>query len=178
MQNQDNLLGPPDPRNGIQVASGYKSATGQFTAIFTVVALILSAVGYHYSATQVENWFTMINNLLTTIGPMLAIIPVLMTYINSRGKIASNAINATAQIVAPPVITPPPITGELISATAAPVDFAGLGSFKDPRTYADIVHIAGELGVPGAAQADAIQQKVPVAELITGILGMLHKKTK
>jgi hypothetical protein len=155
---------------------GYATTSGQFTGIFTLVALILSLIGYHYSPTQIENWAQMAENFIKVLGPIIAIVPVLITYINSRGKIASNAI-VTAN-------TPPAITA--VGGTIAelvdrdPFQFAGVGGldFKNPKTYESLLHIAGELGVPGAHQADTVAQKVPIGDLITGILGALHHKTK
>lgn len=171
---------PLQPSPQLQAVPGYKTTSGQFTAIFTVVALLLSLAGFHYSPTQIENWVQGGENLLTTLGPLLALIPVLITYINSRGKITSTTLNANAAVlaapVAPPVVTP--VYSEAV--LGQPANFAGgLGlDLKKPETYQQLLHIAGELGVPGAHQADAISQKVPVADLLTGILGMLHHKAK
>lgn len=57
-------------------------------------------------------------------------------------------------------------------------ELLGGTGWKDPDRYQNLLHIAGSLGVPGAAEADAINQQVHPADLIIGILGHLHKKTK
>lgn len=182
MQNEDTIPGnetPAQPSPQLQAVPGYQTTSGQFTALFTVVALILGLLGFHYSPDQVEGWVQLANKLAITLGPILAIIPVIMTYVTSRGKIASNTLNANATILAAKATPVIANSGTLIEGTSA--QFAGLGNpfgnFKDPQTYKDLLHIAGELGVPGAHQADAISQKVPVADLITGILDVLHKKS-
>lgn len=75
--------------------AGLTTSSGQFTAIFTLVALILGLLGYHYSPDKIETWFQTANTFLLSVGPLLAAVPVLVTYINSRGKIQSNAIIAS-----------------------------------------------------------------------------------
>jgi len=49
--------------------------------------------------------------------------------------------------------------------------------WKNPQRYEDLLHIAGQLGVPGAAEADAVNQQIHPVDLLIGILGQLHKKT-
>lgn len=170
---------PQQPSPQLQTVPGYQTTSGQFTALFTLVALILGLLGFHYSPDQVESWVALANKLAVTLGPLLAIIPVLWGYINSRGKITSNTLMANAAVLSAQAAPAPiqAVGGEILSA---PAQFAGgLGiDMKKPETYQQLLHIAGELGVPGAHQADAISQKIPVAELLTGILGMFHKKTK
>lgn len=185
---------PPMPP--VQIQPGLSTTAGQFTALFTLVSLILAAVGYHYSASQIEGWAQAANNLATTIGPLLMIIPVLIGYINSRGKIQSNAIMAQAHIATGvpvgattveasslmPLISKPRSSGNTLEAIPGIIGAAGSmtapGGFKDPKTYGQILEVAKDLGVPGAAQADAVNQQLHPAELIVGILSLFHKKTK
>lgn len=166
---------PAQPSPQLQPVPGYQTTSGQFTAIFSMVAMILGLLGFHYSPEQVESWVQLIEKLLVTIGPFLAVVPVLMTYITSRGKIQSNTLMANAAIMS----VPP--TMELIEGKTA--SFAGgIGSlisgndWKDPKRYEDLLHLAASVGVPGAAQADKINQSVHPADLITGILSMLHHR--
>lgn len=167
---------PDQPSPQLQAVPGYQTTSGQFTALFTVVALFLGLLGFHYSPDQVESWVALVNKIAVTLGPILAIVPVLWNYVNSRGKIASNTLMANATVLAAKE-QGPSVQGELISSS---VGFAGgLGlDFKNPDTYQQLLHIAGELGVPGAHQADSVSQQIPVTQLITGILGMFHKKAK
>lgn len=185
MTNQDTIPGnqtPAQPSPQLQAVPGYQTTSGQFTALFTVIALILGLLGFHYSPDQVEGWVQFANKLAVTIGPLLAVVPVLMTYVNSRGKIASNTLNANAAILAPATTG---AVGGTLTEFRDPMEFAGLGkvggilggtSWKDPHRYENILQIAKAVGVPGAAQADAVNQQIHPADLITGILGMLHKK--
>lgn len=173
----------PDP---IVATPGLQTTSGQFTAIFTVVALALSALGFHYSADQVSTWTDEANKFLSTLGPILALIPVLITYINSRGKIASNTAVANATVQAAALAPPPPpapIAGQILSTTeslAVPVTSNNI-DFKDPATYEGLLNLASELGVPGVAPINAIVNKTPVVGdaigLISGILNIFHKKT-
>lgn len=82
----------------ISPKSGVTTSQGQLTIWFGIIAAILSAVGFATSPEQVENWYAMIQNLITILGPLLAYVPVLITYINSRGKIQSNNLWANAAI--------------------------------------------------------------------------------
>jgi len=127
---------------------GFRTSQGQLTAVFSFAALILSAVGFKYSSSDVENLYVMIQNVITVVGPLLALIPVLINYINSRGKIQSNALWASASLS----------TGlgkdGLQSLATAPAQFAGLGkmlggkNWKDPKRYLNIARIGGSV-VPG-----------------------------
>lgn len=176
MQNEQTIVPgnetPAQPSPQLQSVPGYQTTSGQFTALFTVVALFLGLLGYHYSPEKIETWVELANTLCTTLGPILALVPVLITYVNSRGKIASNALNANAVVMSPTVTEPlvPFKSGVLQSAI-------GGDSWKDPQRYENLLHIATALGVPGAGAANKVDQQIHPADLITGILGMLHKKT-
>lgn len=175
------MANEPDIMAPITTTSGLATSSGQFTAIFTLAALILSFFGFHYSPDQISGWVESINHLAVTLGPILAAIPVLIAYINSRGKIASNIANATAVVQS--AIAAPKITE--LTATPTPLLGGGIlgqvvggNDWKDPQRYENLLHIASDLGVPGAIAADKVNQQIHPAELITGILGMLRNKTK
>lgn len=186
MQNENTLednSGTLIPTNGTVIPpiipkNGWSTSQGQMTAIFTLVCLVLGFLGINKTPTQLDSWVATANHLVETVLPLVTGLVTLVYYIISRGKIQSNAINANATVLAAQAIGPAngTIQGEPIQA----VGLMGnpFGSFKDPHTYQNLIHIAGELGVPGAHQVDAVQQKIPITDLITGILGMLHKKTK
>lgn len=168
---------PEQPSPQLQAVPGYQTTSGQFTAIFTLVALILSLLGFHYSPEQIEGWVNLVEKILLILGPILASVPVLMTYINSRGKIASNTLNANSHVLSsqPPLIDG--VAGQIVELKSDGLSgFLGGDSWKDPERYANLLEIGKQLGVPGAKEADAVNQQTHASELITGILGMLHKK--
>lgn len=182
MQNEKELQGDQvakvSPNPPIQVQRGLSTSSGQFTAIFSIVALALSAVGYHYSPEQVENWVQMVNNFLITIGPLLAIIPVLLGYITSRGKITSNAINAQAAIANGPSSSVEGVSRGVLPlmGTATLMGTASGPNWKDPHTYEQLLHIAKAVGVPGAEKIDRYNQQLHPADLIDSIWGMFKHK--
>ena len=78
---------------------GYQTSQGQLTALFTVVSLILAAIfGWKISPYQISTWYGAIVAIVAIIGPLVANIPVLTNYINSRGKIQSNSLWASAAV--------------------------------------------------------------------------------
>lgn len=182
MQNESTIGAnqtPEQPSPQLQPTPGLQTSSGQFTAIFTLVALLLSALGWHYSPDQIQGWVELANKFVVILGPLLAAVPVLMRYITSRGNIQSNTLLANAKILTQPAPIVP------LEALATPHGFAdgmtgviGGNDWKDPHRYENLLNIAKVVGVPGAAQADAINQKIHPADLITGILSMFHHKTK
>lgn len=163
----------------ISPTPGFQTSQGQLTAIFTLICLVLGVFGIVKTPAQLDSWAATANHLVEVALPIITALISTVYYIISRGKIQSNAINANATVQAA-ALAPAPIipTTELVQGQTA--QFAGgLGlDMKKPETYQELLHIAGELGVPGAHQADAISQKLPVADLLTGILSIFHKKTK
>lgn len=159
---------------------GLTTSSGQFTAIFALVALILSALGYTRTPIQVESWADTANTFVVTLGPLLAIIPVLIRYITSRGKITSNTINANASIALGG--PPPTVVTDMSTTNASATSLAGLGDgidFKDPETYESLLRLAKEFGVPGADKANKVAQDIHPAALIKGILSIFgHGKHK
>jgi hypothetical protein len=77
---------------------GYKTSQGHFTALFILASLIMSLWGYHKSPEQIETYVQLIDTLLKTVLPLLMNVPVLNNYVNSRGKIQSNSLWASAEI--------------------------------------------------------------------------------
>lgn len=202
MANGSTLIGDEaaqmPPSAPVQIQPGLSTSSGQFTALFTIAAIVLAAVGYHFTPAQIETWAQTANSFVTTILPLLTVVPVLLGYITSRGKITSNAIMAQAHIA-----TGVPVNATTVESSMAPLMSASAlklspekvfeavpgvigavgaatapGGFKDPNTYGQILSVAKDLGVPGAAQADIINQQLHPAQLIAGIISMFHHKTK
>lgn len=148
MQNPDTLEPVENPTSvetkppdlpAVSDKPGYKTSSGQLTFLFTLAALVLSWFKIDTTPEQIGNIYEMIMAIVDGIGPILALVPVLMTYINSRGKIASNSITSTASI-------------------AQAAQLGGLGSllggknWKDPDRYKTIAEIIAKTGiVPGPA---------------------------
>lgn len=145
---------------------GFKTSQGQLTAVFALVALVLSLLGFKYSSDDVANAYAMVQNIVQVIGPIITLVPVLIAYINSRGKIQSNSLWASASLstgvgkdglaVGSPALT------SATTTLAQPASFAGIGgllggkNWKDPKRYLNIAKIGGTL-VPGlGSAADAI----------------------
>lgn len=158
--------------------AGYKTSQGQLTVVFALVSFILSALGFKYSSDDVNNLYVMIQNIVTVVGPLLALIPVLITYINSRGKIQSNQLWASASLSNGGVTSSGPLptirstTAELIEGQ--PAMARGIGGFgsilggrnwKDPKRYLNIAKIGGSLvpgvgSVVGAIEGDSDQDEI------------------
>lgn len=161
---------------------GWQTSQGQMTAIFTVVCIVLSFLGFHYTPEQFQGWLDRIEHIAVILGPILAIVPLLITYINSRGKIASNSLMANAQIKIAALQPLEPI-GELGQARLAMfadrlTPIIGGNDWKDPHRYEQLLHIASDIGVPGVVQTNKINQQIHPADLITNILGMFRNKFK
>jgi hypothetical protein len=182
MQNENTVAGnqtPEQPSPQIQVTPGLQTSSGQFTAIFGLVSVIMSLVGYKYSPAQIENWVELVNNFVIILGPFIAFIPVLMSYITSRGKIASNTVKANAVILAPPVIAPLATgqTGEFISGTLSSLPSKiGGADWKDPKRYGNIIDIAAALGVPGVVEADKFNDKYHIDDILGSILDKVRDR--
>lgn len=161
----------------IKPKDGWKTSQGQLTALFTVVCLVLAWFGIQTTPEQLDSWVTIVNNVCDTILPIIVAGVTLIQYIISRGKIQSNTINANAAV-------------KVAQASAVPAQLVALDgedelskiiggdSWKDPERYENLVSIAAQFGVPGAAQIDAINQNVKPKELIKGILASIHKKKR
>lgn len=143
MTNENELIVGELVTPSTEPKAGWATSQGQLTAIFTVVSMLLAFLGWKFSPEQVDNIYQLILTLLTVVGPLLVNVPILKDYINSRGKIQSNAIWADASVK----------TGG--STGNPPVPLAGLNMgkiFKDPKTYGKILDIVNDTGiVPGPA---------------------------
>jgi hypothetical protein len=121
--------------------NGWLTSEGQITAAVTLVLSILSGIGViHMTDTQTNDIMSFIHNAFTVIVPIAGVVTLLWSYINSRGKLKSNAVNATAAVQ--------------LASTSAPMALAALPkiNFKDPSTYLDIAKIAAGTGlIPGPA---------------------------
>lgn len=82
----------------VTVKSGWKTSQGQMTGLFTLVCLILSIFGFQTQPDDITNWVDRIEGIVAAILPLLISVAPLMSYITSRGKTASNALNANAAI--------------------------------------------------------------------------------
>lgn len=144
---------PPD----VPVVSpkdGWTTSQGQMTAIFGIISLLLSFLGWHYTPDQIGNLYDLIMHAVTVLGPVIAFAKVLYEYINSRGKIQSNTLWANASLQTG--TTPKSLTsGTPSPVTLAGFDLGGLLSgkgWKDPSTYVDLAKIISKTGiVPGPA---------------------------
>ena len=164
--------------NEIIPKAGWTTSQGQLTAIFTLVCLILGFFGIQKTPAQLDSWVTLANSLVETALPLITALVSLIYYIISRGKIQSNTINANAQVKIAQLTPPPMPMVALTSSADGLTPLLGGDSWKDPERYENLVSLAASLGVPGAKEADAVFQKVDPSDLITGILGALHKKKK
>lgn len=115
MQNADDILGGPsvesqgpqntgqsDPQTNptnlpsVGTTPGYKTSEGQLTIVFVALAFVFSYFGWNVSQDQIHTGYDMIISLVEKMGPIVSAGLVLWNYITSRGKMKSNAINATA----------------------------------------------------------------------------------
>lgn len=158
------------------VTPGWKTSQGQMTGIFTVICMVLAVFGYTIQPESIVDWVTRIETIALAIIPILTALFSIITYINSRGKIASNAINAKAHVMASAASSPPQVLGQVAEFTSG-----GLlddKTWKDPKTYEKLIHIASEVGVPGMDKVDAVNQQIKPADLLIGILGMFKNRDK
>lgn len=125
----------------IQAPSGLATSQGQFTALFSLVCVILAFVGINTTPEQITGWLEFAESLAKIVVPVISAAGVLITYTNSRGKIESNTLWANASVSAASVAGIPGIGAIL-----------GGKNWKDPQRYIEIARTAGELGVPGVGK--------------------------
>lgn len=157
-QTGETIVNPDIP--SVQAKPGYQTSQGILTALFTVVSLGLSFLGFKYSPEKVETAYQAIQTLVQIVGPLVANIPILTNYINSRGKIQSNSLWANAQLQNPLV------SKDGNSPLAGLFAQQGLGGFsidsilsaigggsgkKDPSTYIGLAKIIAGLAPGGDA---------------------------
>lgn len=150
--------GPP-PK--VEVKPGYQKSEGQLTILFVMVAAVMSLLGFKYSPLQVQNAYEAIQTLIYTLGPLLAAVPILKNYINSRGKIASNSVWANAGLLNPAVSKDgvSPMALGLLGGKFDLGSILGGKDWKDPKRYIDIGKLASGV-IPGGAVAGKILDTV------------------
>lgn len=116
------------PAMDINVISGWKTSSGQMTAVFTVVCLLLSAFGYtKLTPDKLTTVYDAVMNIITVAGPVIAGALSLINFTNSRGKIASNAIwatSATTQAHSLASAGPGGLFGKIITGVGKGIDIA------------------------------------------------------
>jgi hypothetical protein len=95
----ETLVDPSVPR--VDSKPGYQTSQGILTGISVIAAFVLSFLGFHFTPAQIQGVGEGIVHLGTSLGPLVALIPILTNYINSRGKIASNTVWANAGLQNP-----------------------------------------------------------------------------
>lgn len=156
---------------------GFKTSQGQLTAVFGLVAFLASAFGFKYSSGDVSNLYAMIENLVTILGPLLAFVPVLINYINSRGKIQSNALWASASLSTGVGQTGTHSPGQPLGIAGGIGDLLGGRNWKSPERYLNIAKIGSKF-VPGLGNVvDAVSENREqsefnnnVSEALTGLI--------
>lgn len=152
----------------IGVTPGWKTSQGQLTALFVAVAAILSLLGWHYTPEQLQSWWDAGAAILKTIGPLLTAVPILINYINSRGKIASNQVWATATMNNP-LISNKNIDMQGLAAAGFDIGgiadiVRGVGQVAGGKTGKTIGSILGSGGSGGAGVSqkdfDAFRKEV------------------
>lgn len=152
MQNEDEIKGQVGemafadedvpPSNPVIIPkAGWATSQGQMTAIVQIFCMVMLWFGYNIEPSQVDSVIANADRWAAMILPFLTMIGTLVPYINSRGKIQSNAINANSAIQV--------------------ANLAGLGgvgavlggkNWKDPARYGKIAEIAGAF-IPGVGGA-------------------------
>lgn len=80
------------------ITPGYKTSSGQLTFVFTLIALLLSYLGYNkISAGQIDTIYQAITNLIEAIGPIIVAVPVLINYVTNRHNLATEVVKQTGQ---------------------------------------------------------------------------------
>jgi hypothetical protein len=124
---------------------GWQTSEGQITALVTAVLTILTGLGvFHITQDQATSVIQLIHDLFAVLVPIAGVVTLLWSYIGSRGRQKSNAINATAAVQVASL-------GSFSGATLGGFHVGGLlggKNWKDPKRYLDIAHIAGEF-LPG-----------------------------
>jgi hypothetical protein len=153
----------------VEVKPGIQKSEGQLTIFFTVAAAILSFLGFKYSPNSVQNAWEAVQTLIQTLGPLAAAVPILKNYINSRGKVTSNALLFNAQLQNPMVVgnnSPHPLMAQGLMGGGAGLDsilssIAGGSGKKDPRTWIGLSKIVGSI-VPGGAVVNKVLDKTGI----------------
>lgn len=94
--NTESLSTQPPNLPAISPKAGWKTSQGQMTGVFVLVCMVLAYFGIDKKPEDLENIYEMALQAVAVLGPLIAALWQLLGYTNSRGKIQSNAINATA----------------------------------------------------------------------------------
>lgn len=175
-------VNPPVP--SIVPTPGWQTSQGQLTAIFTLVCLVLSFFGFHYTPEQMNSWADTANHAAQVIVPIVTALVGVVGYTMSRGQTHQVAMAATAAVQ----VAQTQAQGQILGTEATlsePVAFGGglshiIGgkNWKDPDRYGNLLHIASQFGVPGAVQADKINQQIHPIDLINGLLSAIEAGKK
>jgi hypothetical protein len=161
---------PVDPITPkVIVKPGIQTSQGIFTGLATVFAFLLSFLGFHYTPSQIQNVSEGIVHLGTSLGPLVALVPILTNYINSRGKTTSNALLFNAQLQNPLVMgnnSPSPLMAQGLLGGGSGLNsilgqLAGGSGIKDPKTIIGLAKLVGSL-VPGGAVVEKTLDKVGI----------------
>jgi hypothetical protein len=104
MNTQENINKDPEtnPKGlpSIQVKPGWQTSQGQMTAFILLLSTLLATyLGWTWATPELlNNIYQLISLLVVILGLVGVNIPILTNYINSRGKIQSNAIWATTSM--------------------------------------------------------------------------------
>lgn len=152
----DPQVNPPDSIPTIGVKPGWQTSEAHIVAALGLIATALSGFGFHVLPEHLTNTADALGHLFAVIGPFTAFIPLAWHYVTSRGKLKSNAVNATA--LASLGDTAFAQQGLLGSNSVVNSIFGGQ-NWKDPSRYVNIAKTVG--GVAGG----------PVGGIIGQILG-------
>ncbi len=150
-QTGDMLTGDAAPPQTLGTKPGYLTSQFGLTATFTLVCLVLGWFGIQQTPEQIEGYLGLVERVATALGPIIAAVVAIVTYTNSRGKIASNTVNANSAI-------------QVASLAGLPGLGAILGgkNWKDPKRYMNIADLVGNF-VPAVGQVTDAVHRGPTA---------------
>lgn len=151
---------------------GYTTTQGQFTGIYGLVVVGLAIFGIVKTPDQIDNYFQLVNNMAIIIVPILSYIPVLIGYINSRGKIQSNTVWANAEVIK--AATSPGTQLPNIEEQAA--NFGWFDKVKQGMAVGQAVKPV----LPGNIQVvmDKANQVIGVVDLINGLFHHVYDTSR
>lgn len=149
MQKEENIINTDPPTNpddapSVQVKPGWSTSQGHLTAFFVLASSLCAMyLGWNWVTPELlDNIYQLITVAIVILGLLGINVPLLTNYINSRGKIQSNAIWATTAM-----------------------NVGGLGDlfkkkvWKDPSTYIEIGKVASQI-IPGGQVVGNVLDKV------------------
>lgn len=149
MENKEQITGELHTAEGqtnvpaaIATKPGYLTSQFGISSIVIVVSAILGFMGIQQSPEQIGGYLDFAERIAAMLIPFLTILGTVVTYINSRGKIASNTVNANSAVQ----------VASLVGGGPNPLSILGsiLGgkNWKDPARYIGIAEAAAPL-IPG-----------------------------